>query len=382
MKVLVTWHGAVEPAYRTLFDELAALGAEVLLIAPAEWTEAGRPQRFSGCKGAYSSIAFNIKFKDRIRGFFYPDAPGILKQIKAFRPDILHIMEEPFSLAASEFLMLKRLSGSKARTILFSFENIAEFRQKLPYSLFQSCNLKNADAIITVPEEGLGIWRSRGFGGKVARIPLGIDLGLYKRISSEKAFAEAGVVHDGSFVIGYSGRIAPEKGLDTLIKAVSLLAGKGKKVRAYLAGGGGHKDALIKEAKAFGVDDSIRFLGPMEQSKLPAFYSSIDALVLPSRTTGWWKEQFGRVLPEAMACGTPVVGSSSGEIPNVIGEAGLVFPEGDEGALSESIGRLIEDNRLREGLVKKGIERANSEFSWKSVAGKYLALYRELAAGN
>jgi glycosyltransferase involved in cell wall biosynthesis len=99
----------------------------------------------------------------------------------------------------------------------------------------------------------------------------------------------------------------------------------------------------------------------------------MDVLVLPSRTMPTWKEQFGRVLIEAMACGVPVIGSDSGEIPTTIGEAGMVFSEGDADGLAAQIARLYNDPVLRMGLGEKARKRAAENFSTSKVG----TLYRE-----
>ena len=104
----------------------------------------------------------------------------------------------------------------------------------------------------------------------------------------------------------------------------------------------------------------------------------LDVLVLPSLTRANWKEQFGRVLVEAMACGTPPLGSSSGEIPNVIGDAGLVFPEGDASALAESLQRLMDDTNLREALSRRGPVRVNAHFTQHQVACQHFALFQSV----
>ena len=108
----------------------------------------------------------------------------------------------------------------------------------------------------------------------------------------------------------------------------------------------------------------------------------MDALVLPSLSRRNWVEQFGRVLIEAMACGVPVVGSESGEIPSVIGDAGLTFPEGDSAALAKHLARLMEDIELWNDLSQRGRKRATTQFTQKQVASATVGVYRKMAAGQ
>ena len=108
--------------------------------------------------------------------------------------------------------------------------------------------------------------------------------------------------------------------------------------------------------------------------------NALHVLILPSLTTASWKEQFGRVLIEAGACGVAVIGSSSGAIPEVVGDAGLIFSEGDVATFTEQITRLRTDTSLRENCGKIGYDRAHGKFSWQCVADGMMAIYRELLA--
>jgi glycosyltransferase involved in cell wall biosynthesis len=116
----------------------------------------------------------------------------------------------------------------------------------------------------------------------------------------------------------------------------------------------------------------------MTSLAMPRFYNGLHVLVLPSRTMPNWKEQFGRVLIEAMACGVPVVGSSSGESPHIVGEGGLVFPEGDVSALRAALQRLRADPLLRASLAEAGRQRVLQHYTQSRIAAETVAVYREL----
>jgi glycosyltransferase involved in cell wall biosynthesis len=113
---------------------------------------------------------------------------------------------------------------------------------------------------------------------------------------------------------------------------------------------------------------------------MPAYYRQLDVLVLPSRTRPNWKEQFGRVLVEVMACGVVVIGSDSGEIPNVIGDAGLLFPEGQVDRLRAHLGRLLGEPALRAELARRGRERVLARYTQARVAAQTYQVYREIVA--
>jgi glycosyltransferase involved in cell wall biosynthesis len=135
-------------------------------------------------------------------------------------------------------------------------------------------------------------------------------------------------------------------------------------------------------ATSLRLADRISWLDELHSGDMPAFYHSLDALVLPSLSRRNWVEQFGRVLIEAMACGTPVVGSQSGEIPGVIGDAGLTFPEGDSAALAQHLYRLQHDPRLWADLTHRGRRRVEAQFTQHLVASRTVQVYREIAAAR
>jgi glycosyltransferase involved in cell wall biosynthesis len=165
------------------------------------------------------------------------------------------------------------------------------------------------------------------------------------------------------------------KGVHILLRAVAGLYGRW---RLHILGSGPQKAQLERLAAELGIAEQVRFEEPIPSTQMPDYYSQLDALVLPSLTRPNWKEQFGRVLIEAMACKVPVVGSDSGEIPNVIGDAGLVFPEGDVQALQDKLYQLMADPALREELAHRGRERVLAHYTQAQVAAKTYQVYREV----
>ena len=177
------------------------------------------------------------------------------------------------------------------------------------------------------------------------------------------------------FLIGYVGRIVKEKGIDLLLAALKILPGD---CRVLILGRGEYKPELIKICLKDGLESKVRFIEGVVNSDMPKYLNCLDTLVLPSLTTGNWKEQFGRVLIEAMACEVPVVGSDSGEIPEVIGDAGLVFKEGDSRDLSTALAKLHENKELRRSLGASGRQRVLKNYEKKLIMAKTVSFYRKL----
>ncbi len=169
----------------------------------------------------------------------------------------------------------------------------------------------------------------------------------------------------GEFFVGFCGRVTAAKGWKVLLAAMQLLPASFK---CLIAGAGGEEDELRRLISTPPLQSRVHFVGVLEKEKLWNFYRALDVLVLPSLTTPTWTEQFGSVMAEAMACGIPVIGSDSGAIREVIGDAGIVVEEQNPGALAEAI-RLLESNfDLRRSLGEKGTYRFQQEFTCEAYA--------------
>jgi len=212
------------------------------------------------------------------------------------------------------------------------------------------------------------VLQDKGYAGPVDIIPqFGVDP---ERFSPRN---DAALPESRPFTIGFAGRLVPEKGLFVLLDAVRRLQGNW---RLRVLGRGPLQNALWQRIADEGLQSRVTLEGAHPSAKMPEFYRGLDVLVLPSLTLANWKEQFGRVLIEAMACGVPVVGSDSGEIPHVIGDAGLVFPEGNSAALAAHLARLCESPEERAALAQRGRQRTVEHFTHQQVARQTAKAYR------
>jgi glycosyltransferase involved in cell wall biosynthesis len=164
--------------------------------------------------------------------------------------------------------------------------------------------------------------------------------------------------------------------------AIEAFASLPSDTRMLIAGDGPMRQEVELDIERRGLSRRVALRPRVPSFDVPQLMQSVDVVVLPSITTDRWKEQFGRVLIEAMASGIPVVGSDSGEIPGVIGDAGIVVPENDAAALGTALRRLHDDADLRARLSKAGRRRAVECFSNKRVAKLTLEAYeRAICAG-
>ena len=215
---------------------------------------------------------------------------------------------------------------------------------------------------------------------RIATIPCGVDTDLFR--PGDRAEARRGLGLDERPVLLWVGRIAPIKGLDTLLDAVARLSATGQSPRLLIVGGeadepaNGHEASLRRRIERLRLEDTVRFIGPQPQSVLPAYYVAADVTVLPS-----YYESFGMVALEAMACGSPVIASRVGGLVTTVrdGVTGFLVPDSDVPALAERIESLIADPELRWRVGREGVRWA-AQHRWPCVAEAVCREYASLEA--
>jgi len=366
MRVLMISKACLVGAYQRKLEEIARFpDVELVVVVPPFWRDGSRVTRLERAHTAgYELVVEPIAFSGSFHLHFYP---RLGRRLRAFAPDIVHVDEEPYNLAT--FHALRTATRSGARALWFSWQNLNR-SYPLPFRMIENYNLRHADHAIAGSAGAARVWREKGYVGPLAVIPqFGVDPDIFAPRPGGRDPARG-------FHIGYVGRLVPEKGIDLLLKAV---AGMDAGWRLTVIGAGTERSRLQVLARRLGIADRASFEREIPSMRMPAFYRALDVLVLPSRSRPNWVEQFGRVLIEAMACGVPVIGSDCGEIPNVVGEAGLIFPEEDTEALRERLMRLVHDLDLWADLAQRGRERALAHFTQAQVAAQTVAVYRELA---
>lgn len=149
-------------------------------------------------------------------------------------------------------------------------------------------------------------------------------------------------------------------------------------IKFLIIGDGPYKEEAQRLAKKLELEHAVMFLPAVDFRRIVEYYNAMDVMIIPSRTTSEWKEQFGRTIIEAMSCGVPVIGSNSGAIPEVIGEAGLIFKEGDVEDLASKIVKIIEEGHLREELIARGLQRVREKYTTTIIAEKTYKFYKSV----
>ncbi len=341
---------------------------ELTVLVPPTWQDERGVIRLERAHvQGYALRAIPIALNGNFHLHFYPTLGRELAQL---RPHIVHIDEEPYNLATFHATWLARRRG--ARSLFFSWQNLNR-SYPFPFNWMERYVLRHSDYGLVGNQAAAEVWRAKGYPGPLRVVPqFGVDPEIFK--------PKVGARDTGrGFAIGYIGRLVEEKGIDVLLRAAMGLPGLW---RVYVLGSGPERQPLERLTQALGIADRVIFDAPIPSMQMPAYYSELDVLVLPSRSRPNWKEQFGRVLIEAMACGVPVIGSTCGEIPQVVNTSGLIFPEGNVDALRECLVCLQQDETLWANLSKSGRQRVMEHYTQANVADETVRVYRELMAGR
>ncbi|MBI5699422.1 glycosyltransferase family 4 protein [Candidatus Saganbacteria bacterium] len=363
MKVLFIWHAAVAATYQKYIAELAEHpDLDITLLVPPASTEGSRYLKaFIPQNAKYKVLVGKTVLSGDNLTSFPPALPYFLWKEK---PDIIHLFEEPWHNIAAYLTFWSKIICPAAKLIFQTFQNqVEDYRPN--WIRTQRRTFERSSAAISCTDEGKAVLLHWGYNKPIHVIYPGVETRLFSPQDAGELRAKLGLKE---FTIGYFGRMTQEKGIEDLIAA-------GKQLdfpyQFFFVGNGPVKPRLQSQ-----VPEAI-WLDAVTPNEISSYYSALDVLVLPSRTTKTWKEQFGRVLVEAMLCGVPVIGSSSGEIPKVIGDAGLVFAEQNPEALAKRITEIRNNTSLREDLKKKGMERGRS-FDWKYAADQVYKVYENI----
>ncbi len=374
LNVLMISKALVAGAYQKKLEEIAAhTDVNLTVVVPPAW---GTQRLERVHTEGYRLIASDIRFNGNFHFHFYPKLKHIMAEIA---PDVVHIDEEPYNFATFHALRLAKKHGAK--TVVFSWQNINR-QYPPPFRQMEKYVLAHTDGLIVGNAEAQSVWREKGYSGKMWQIPqFGVDPAIFHRRRRVHRTSKPSVVLQRSarrpsqpaLVIGYVGRLVAEKGVELLMKAVAGLNGPWE---MKVLGSGPDRLRFERMAQVLGIEARVTFDRQLPSTHMPNYLSGLDVLVLPSLSRPNWKEQFGRVLIEAMACEVVTVGARSGAIPEVMGDAGLLFDEGDESGLRSQLQRLLDDVSLRAELRERGKTRVLENYTHAAIAAHTVDVYR------
>lgn len=364
MRVAMVSKALVVGAYQRKAEEIARLGVDLTVFVPPAWQDRRGRQvvEWQHTQG-YHLTVLPVRFNGNFHLHFYPT---LAHELAKLTPQIVHMDEEPYNV--STWLGLRAAQHVDACPTFFAWQNIYR-RYPPPFRWLEQANYQRTPIAIAGNQAAGTVLRRKGYQGEIAVIP---QFGVDPEIFCPSPFSRS---RAGKLRIGYAGGLLPEKGVDLLLRACAGLRGDWQ---VQVAGEGGERTRLHQLAIQLQIAERVHWGNRLTSTQMPDFYRTLDVLVLPSRTLPNWKEQFGRVLIEAMACGVTVIGSDSGEIPNVIGAAGLIFPEENEAALRQQLQTLLDEPAERRRWGEAGRQRVLACYTMASVAQQTVAVYQKL----
>jgi glycosyltransferase involved in cell wall biosynthesis len=337
-RLLVVSHPAVLGVNQLIYEELAKRGWHLDVVVPRRWRgeysrEAIVPHALPGLEGALHPVPVALSGRPQ-RHLYLTRCRALARRLGA---RVAFLEAEPYALAASQWR--RALASLEIPFGVQAYENIDRALPG-PVRRLRSLVLRDAAFVAARSETAADLVRDWGARGEVGLAPPAVP--GWREIPAASP--------DRPFTVGFAGRLIASKGLGDLLAAVRLLPAP---VEMVLIGNGELRERL-DGAEIPG--SNVRVLDRLTHEQMAGGYAQLDVLALPSHTTPTWKEQFGRVIIEALWCGVPVVGSDSGEIPWLIGltGGGLVFEEGDVEGLAAALARLRQEPRLRTSLAEAG----------------------------
>jgi len=378
IRILTIGHSYVVAENRALVREVARdAELDVTVAAPAVFRSGLGPIELQpeppALKSNLKLKALGARFTQWTQVFAY-DRRGLAMLIEEGGFDVVHAWEEPYIYAG--YQIARAMANSDAALCFRTAQNIDK-RYPFPFSHFERAVRERAQGWIAGGNLVFESMIRRGYPKERGRMmTLAVDLDAFKPLAPERKQTVARDIGLRPPIVAYVGRLTHAKGIDLMMRAMDAVGGS-TPWSLLVMGAGPMEGNLRRWAAARGWSDRVQVrLAPHRD--VPAYLGAADLMLAPSQSGPRWREQFGRMVIEAFACGVPVLGSESGEIPYVIGEAGKVLPENDAGIWAKAIVEVIGSAELRVAMARRGFERVQA-YSVAAVAQQYSAYYRELA---
>jgi glycosyltransferase involved in cell wall biosynthesis len=367
VRAVIVSHLYADPANRAKLRSLAGLGVTLAVAVPDRWAAgAGRSQSTSwGDDGGVRVVPVPVLGRVTHPAELHWNAAALQRLLSDFRPDLLHVEEEPWTHPAALTLRLARRLGirsvlSTAESLPRSFNLRQRFRR-------ERC-LRHATGVIAANRLALALATKRRPDVPHLTLP---------QIGITPPPAVPRIPHPG-LAIGFIGRLVPERGLDLLFRSCVGLVGKWT---LTVVGTGPSQEELEGLAERLGISARVSWLGALGREAMNQVWPRLDCIAFPARTTPRWVATAARGALHAMANGVAVVGSDSGALPEIIGDTGRIVAEEDVPALAAALQELYADRAECERLGAAGRRRIMEEFSDGALAHKTLEFWKQLQSG-
>ena len=322
----------------------------------------------------YTPIALPTQREGNELLYTYHHKP-LFELMKSVRPDLIYVEQGTNALSYAQINFYAKRLGLITKNIFFTWVNwnpAHSLKSKLFLTPIEHFNLACSAGAIVGNNDAKTILLNKGFKKPIIVLPqLGVNQYLFKP-------AEQPIIEHTKKYIGYIGRITEEKGIFFLVHAFLALAELFPDWSLVFVGKGDALHRLRSFVASKQMLHRVEFCDPVPHNQIATMLQKMNLLVLPSYDTSSWREQFGHVIIEAMACNVPVLGSNAGEIPHVIGDAGLIFEQRNANALLTQLQTLLQDNALRKTLGELGYARVHNHYTHEIIAAKTIDFWRQI----
>jgi glycosyltransferase involved in cell wall biosynthesis len=360
LRVLRVYHAARDSQQHGREHALAAAGVDLTLVVPSAWPNAAGDLFVT--QEAFRVIEMPVQRAGDVNRHSYFDNGAMRQLVTEVRPDVVDIHEEPFSVAARQWL---NASPKDLPVVMYTAQNVDK-RLPPPFSRYERAAHRRVAAFYPCSRQAASVLRGKGFAGAIEVLPLAYDDTVFT--------CGAQSLDDDEVVLMLAGRLVPEKGIDDAIRTL-VRVNAVRPARLVVSGRGSEETPARRLAASLGVVDRVEFRGWQSGRDLAITYQAAHIVLVPSRPTATWVEQFGRVIVEAQASGAVVASYASGSIPEVGGEAAVVVPTGEAEQLADAVADLVLDRYEFARRRDAGLRQAATR-TWPVVAKSQVALYQ------
>jgi glycosyltransferase involved in cell wall biosynthesis len=365
LRVVRIYHAGRVVAYRERERLLCASGVDLTLVVPRVWPEGGGETELS--KEPFRVVELPVKRPGDVNRHSYADGAALSRVLHEAAPDVLDLHEEPFSAVARQML---RLAPAGTPVVMYTAQNVDK-RYPPPFAQYERAAHRRVAALYPCSRQAAAVARGKGFDGLIEVLPLGYDPALF--------FAGTQSLDDHELVLALFGRLVPEKGLTDAVQVLAHL-NRLRPARLVVHGSGPDGRAGVALAAQLGVADRLELSGWKSTPELAKSYRTAHIVLVPSKPTETWVEQFGRVIVEAQASGAVVAGYDSGTIAEVGGEAAVLAEPGASRELAAAVAQVVADETDWQRRRRLGLETVQ-HCVWENVSARHAALY-DLVAGR
>jgi glycosyltransferase involved in cell wall biosynthesis len=366
LRSLRVYHGGRDRSDQARERALTASGIDLALAVPVSWPETTR--HVTDFSEKVQVFQFDVSRSGDVNRHAYRDLGEIKTVIARLELDVLDVHEEPFSVASRQWLAA---APPDLPVVMYTAQNVDK-RFPPPFAQYEHAAYRRVSALYPCSSQAASVARGKGFAGLIDVLPLGFDDAVFTP-GSQSADAD-------EIVLAIAGRLVPEKGVADAVEILARVNAT-RPARLVVVGSGPEEAAARHRASALGVADRLEIVPWQPAAELAATYRSAHVVLVPSRPTETWVEQFGRVIVEAQASGAVVAGYASGAIPEIAGDAAILTAVGAASELADDLVALTADPAEYERRRQTGIALSRTR-TWTQVAQRQAELYRRVAAGE